>query len=266
MKINAKNRSYINMVREIALTDLKLKYQASVLGYMWSLLKPLLLFGVLYVVFTKFFKLGDAIPNYPVYLLLGIVIWTFFAEVTGVCMGSIVSKGAIIRKVYFPRIILVVANSLTSFFTFLLNLVTVFVFMSFARIFPPVQNYLFFALVIVELYVFVFGVSLILSSMYVKFRDIAHIWEVVLQALFYGTPILYLLSMIPPAYAKVICLSPVAQVIQDSRYLLITEQTERVTTVLPGYWAVIPYLLPFIILPVGLFMFNKMSAKFAEEV
>lgn len=253
------------MVKEIALTDLKLKYQGSVLGYLWSLLKPLMLFGIMYLVFTKVFKLGNSIPNYPVYLLLGIVIWTFFAEVTGLCMGAIVNKGNLIRKVYFPRILLVISNSITSLITFVLNLVIVFIFMIGSGIHFQLTA-LLFPLIILELYIFIFGVALILSSLYVKFRDIAHIWEVLLQAAFYATPILYPLTQVPAPYNIIITLSPVAQIIQDSRYLLISHQTVTVIEVLHFPLAFVPYTLPFILLGVGYFIFNRMSAKFAEEV
>jgi ABC-2 type transport system permease protein len=253
------------MVREIALTDLKLKYQGSVLGYLWSLLKPLMLFGIMFLVFTKVFKLGNSIPNYPVYLLLGIVIWTFFSEVTGLCMGAIVGKGNLIRKVYFPRILLVIANSITSLITFVLNLAIVFVFMFGSGIQLQPRAF-FFILIIIELYIFIFGVALILSALYVKFRDIAHIWEVLLQALFYATPILYPMSFVPAPYNTIVSLSPVAQIIQDSRYFLLSAETTRVGDVLHFPLVLVPYLLPFIILAVGYFIFNKMSAKFAEEV
>jgi ABC-2 type transport system permease protein len=224
-----------------------------------------MLFGIMFLVFTKVFKLGNSIPNYPVYLLLGIVIWTFFAEVTGLCMGAIVNKGNLIRKVYFPRILLVLANSLTSLITFVLNLMIVFVFMFFTGVTLHLHA-LLFILLIVELYIFIFGVALILSSLYVKFRDIAHIWEVFLQALFYATPILYPLSFVPAPYNKIICLSPVAQIIQDARFLLISTDTTRITQVLPTPYALVPYVIPFILLIIGYFMFNKMSVKFAEEI
>lgn len=265
MSVMVKNSNYINMVKAIALSDLKLKYQGSFLGYVWSLVKPLMLFSVLYLVFTRFFRIGGDVPNYPVYLLLGIVMWTFFAEITSVCMGSIVSKGALIRKVYFPRILLVVSNSITSLITFSLNLVIVFVFIGFSDIVLG-SKALLFILLVLELYVFVLGLALGLSALYVKFRDIAHIWEVVLQVLFYATPILYPLSFVPDTFAKYIALSPLAQIIQDARFLLVTDETIRVTQILAFPYYLIPYLIPFVIFGLGLLVFNNMSAKFAEEV
>lgn len=255
---------YIEIIKRVAITDLKLRYQGSVAGYLWTLMKPLFLFSVMYFVFTKFLKIGGNLPYYTVYLLLGIVLWSFFSEVTSICMGSIVNKGDLIKKVYFPRILLVFANSLSSFFVFLLNLIVVFAFMFFNKIDIHISA-LLLPLLLLELYIFSLGVSLLLASLYVKFRDISHIWEVLLQALFYGTPILYPLSLVPIQFAKYMMLNPVAQVIQDSRYILITTQTERANSVL-GVYSFIPYVIPFLILPIGYFVFQKMSVKFAEEI
>ncbi|MEK7817355.1 MAG: ABC transporter permease, partial [Actinomycetota bacterium] len=112
-----KTFKYWGLVRELTLTDFKLKYQGSLLGYLWSLAKPLMLFGVLLVVFTKFFRLGGTIPNYPVYLLLGVVLWTYFVESTFSTMSSIVGRGDLLRKVYCPRIILPISTSMTALVT-----------------------------------------------------------------------------------------------------------------------------------------------------
>jgi len=264
-KVAKQTSVYINMTREIAVTGLKLKYQNSVLGYFWSLAKPLLLFMVYYFAFTKVFKIGGKIPNYPVYLLLGIVLWSFFTEVTSVAMGAIVSKGGLIKKVYFPRIVLVIAVSLTSFFTFLLNMVVIFGFIGFQHITITPMSLLFIPLVI-EYYIFALGAALILSSLYVRFRDIAHIWQVIIQALFYATPILYALTFIPEQYRWIVSMSPLAQILQDSRFVLISNETVVVRDVLSFPLILVPYLLPFVIFIVGYFLFNKMSAKFAEEI
>lgn len=257
---------YFNLIKTIALTDFKLKYQGSVLGYLWSLVKPLMLFTVMYFVFTRVFKLGGNIPYYPVYLLLGIVVWTFFLETSISCLLSIVGKGDLIRKVYFPRAVLIVSNSFTAFLTFLANLVIVFVFMIFNHV-PFTWNILLAPIVMVELYVFVLGVGLILSSLYVKFRDVSHIWEVVMQALFYATPILYSPLALPETYRKILMISPVAQILQDMRYLIITNQTLTVSSIYHSPFIIaIPYILPFIIFAFGYTLFEKMAAKFAEDV
>ncbi|NIM46568.1 MAG: ABC transporter permease [Candidatus Aenigmarchaeota archaeon] len=259
------NKNYLGLVRELAVTDFKLKYQGSFFGYLWSLVKPLMFFGVLYVVFTRFLKIGGTIPDYPVYLLLGIVLWSFFAETTAVSMSSIVSKGDLIRKVYFPRIILTISTSITSIITLILNLFVVLIFIIFSKV-TPASNFYIFLLLLIEFFILTLGVSLILASLFVRFRDISHIWEVTLQVLFYGTPILYPLSLVPERFAKFLMLSPVAQIIQDSRRILITRETATVFEVLKSPYNLIPYILPFIIFVVGYYVFQKQSAKFAEEV
>lgn len=261
----SENTKYFELVRELALTDFKLKYQGSVLGYLWSLVKPLMLFLILYFVFTRVFKLGDSIPHYPVYLLLGVVIWGFFAEVTATSLDAIVSRGDLIRKIYFPRIVLVISRSITSLLTFLLNLIVALIFM--LVIGTEVHlNAILFPLLIVELFTLAIGIGLILSALFVKFRDISHIWEVVLQGLFYATPILYPLSLVPEPFNKIIMLNPVAQIIQDSRYLLVTPQTQTAWQIMGPKFFIIPYILPFVILIVGYKIFEKSAAKFAEEV
>lgn len=256
---------YIGLIKELALTDFKLKYQGSVLGYLWSLVKPLMLFLVLYFVFTRIFKIGNTVPNYPIYLLLGVVIWGFFSEITAMSLRSIVGRGDLIRKVYFPRIVLVIAGGMTSLLTFLLNLIVVFLFMVVGRVNFGLSSFLFIFL-IVELFLLSIGIGLVLSSMFVRFRDLGHIWEIFLQAMFYATPILYPLSLVMSPLNKIIMISPLAQIIQDSRYLLITEETETSFAILGPKYFIIPYLLPFIILILGYVLFEKSAAKFAEEV
>ena len=172
-------RETTELIRELAITDFKLKYQGSVMSYLWSLLKPLASFFILYLVFVMILNTGMD----PVFLLLGIVLWSYFSDFTSSGLASIVDRGDLIRKIYFPRAIIVIASSLSAFITLLLNLVVVIVFMALTRTMPSVEAPLLL-LLLVELYVFALGVSFILSALYVRFRDISHIWEVALQLLF----------------------------------------------------------------------------------
>ena len=126
---------YYDLIRELAITDFKLKYQGSVAGYLWSLAKPLMIFGVLYMVFNVFVRIGSSISYYPLYLLLGVILWSYFAETTSIGMRAIVDKGDMIRKVYFPKTVLVISASISALITLLLNLLVVFIFMIMAPIF-----------------------------------------------------------------------------------------------------------------------------------
>ncbi len=247
------------LIRELAVNDFKLKYNNSILGYFWSLLKPLGLFGILYMVFSVFLRLGGGAKNYPFYLLIGIMLWMFFYETTFLSMQSIVGKANLVKKIFVPKIIIVLATSLTCLMTFLLNL---FVFIIFMIVFGLKFHLSFFMLPVylVELYLFSFGLSLILTTLFVWFRDLAHIWEILLQMMFYATPIIYPVSMVPLKYHKIIFLNPVAQIIQDIRNI-----------VLGGGQVVSPHIwlapaATVVLMAIGLFVFNKKSKYFAEEV
>ncbi len=255
---------YWHLIKEIAVTDFKMKYQGSVLGYIWSLAKPLGLFTVLYVIFTMVFKLGTGIPHYPVYLLLGVMIFQFWSEATSSAMLSIFSKGDLIRKVYFPRIVLVVSATMTSLITFSLNMIVVLFFALLNHV-ELSWNILLVIPAIIELYIFILGVSFYLSAMFVKFHDIGHIWDITNQALFYLTPILYSIAAVPNIYAKFMILSPIAQTMQQIRHSFIP--LEGVLTI-QDYWgfAYIPEIFVLFVFISGYYIFNKMAAKFAEEV
>lgn len=258
--------NYFGLIKAIALTDFKLRYQGSFLGYIWSLMKPVLMFGVLYFVFTSIFRVGGRIENYPVYLLLGIVFWEFFVETTNGAMDAIVSRGDLIRKIYFPRVVLIIARITTALLTFILNLLAVGVFMIIMKVSPININLVWFPFLIIELIFLVMGIAFFLNAFFVKFRDIGHIWDVVTRALFYATPILYPLNLVPTNFSKFIMLNPLAQIIQDARYILITEETLRASDALIWKYVWIPYVLPFIVFLVGIYVFEKSAAKFAEEI
>jgi ABC-2 type transport system permease protein len=253
------------LIRELAFTAFKLKYQGSVLGYAWSVAKPLFLFAVLYVVFTRFIRIGGGIPHYGLYLLLGIVLWSYFADSTSVAMNSIVERGDLIRKVYFPRIVIPVASSITSLLTLLLNLLVIFVFIVASGVGFRTSALLFVPLLL-ELYVVSLGCSLLLAALFVKFRDFSHIWELGLQMLFYASPIIYPLSLIPVKLRPLLALNPIGQIVEDSRRALITPGTLNSGEILHWPFLLIPYLAPLLLLVVGYWYFESAAAQFAEEL
>ncbi len=256
--------SRFDLVKELAVTDFKIKYQGSLLGYAWSLAKPLAMFGVLYLVFTVFVRIGSGIQHYALYLLLGIVMWTYFTDLTNTAMRSVADKGEMMRKVYFPRITIVLSTSISATITLALNLVVVFIFMLLARI-PVELTHILFIFVLIEYFILCLGISLLISAFFVKYRDIGHIWEVILQLLFYASAIIYPLTIVPVRYQKFILLSPITQIIQDSRYILVTKETVIPMNVLHFPYIFIPYIIPFVLLAVGMFYFNRAARNFAEE-
>ena len=257
--------AYVNLVRSIGLSDFKVKYNGSILGYFWTLAKPLLLFGILFVVFSKFLRIGSNTPYYAIQLLLGIIIWNYFSECSVTSMRSLVDKGGLLRKIYFPREIIILASSLTTFMTMLLNLAVVPVFMAIKHV-PWRWESVLAVPLLLELFLFTTGLSLLLAALYVRFRDIGHIWEVSLQGLFYATPIFYSLSLIPSRYQGFLMANPIAQIIQDLRASVVTPQALTAWDVIKNMLALTPYLLVLVVLWLGISYFRRVSKSFAEEV
>jgi ABC-2 type transport system permease protein len=258
------------LLRELVITDFKLRYQGSVLGYLWSLLKPLMLFAILYIVFVHFLRIGEGIEHYPIYLLFGIVLWSFFSEATIMGMQSITARGDLIRKISFPKYIIVISGTLSALINLLLNLAVVFVFV-FLNGVDLHWSALWLPLIIVELYVFSLAIAFTLSAMYVKYRDVAHIWEVVLQGVFYATPILYPISMVAAqsvfAAKFLLVINPVAQIIQDARYSLITHQAITVWNYIDKpFVRFIPIIIVIISITFASWYFRKNQKYFAENV
>lgn len=257
------------LLKELTKTDFKLRYQGSVLGYLWALLRPLMMFAILYIVFAKLLRFGNDIPHYPVYLLMGTTIWSFFTECTGQGIQAIVQRGELLRKICFPKYIVVVSATLTAVINLLINLVVIVIFALLDGI-TPTWTWLLVPVVLFELYVLALGISFLLGAVNVKYRDITSIWDVCIQALFYAVPIIYPITMVASANetaAKIILLDPIAQVVQDARYLLVTDQTVTSWKYLDNPWLMaIPILITVVTLVWGSWYFRKKSKRFAEEI
>lgn len=257
------------LLAELVRTDFKLRYQGSLLGYAWSLLRPLLLFLTLYIIFVKFIKLGGDLPNFPIYLLLGIVLWTFFSDMTTQSLGSIVDRADLIRKIRIPRWIIVVSASLSAVISLGLNLLVVLIFMTFSKV-DLLETSIFFPLVLIEIYILGLGMSLFLAAAFVKYRDISYIWEVLMQAGFYVTPILYAMTFVKNVdYQKILLLNPMAQAIQDARYALVTHSHSNITIDRAfGSDAIrlVPILVCVLVLIGGVLYFRREAKNFAENL
>ncbi|TWP19621.1 ABC transporter permease [TM7 phylum sp. oral taxon 348] len=272
-KLISKYRYSWILLRELVKTDFKLRYQGSMLGMAWSVLKPLMLFAVMYVVFVRFLRFGAGIPHFAVSLLLAQTLWAFFQEATSQGMQAIVGRGDLLRKLKFPKYIVVVSSTVSALINLVISLFVVLIFMIVNGVeFRP--TILLFPFVIMELYLFSLGVALLLSTLFVRFRDIGHIWDVIMQAWFYATPIIYPLTQLINvgwlSVAKlVLMLNPIAQIIQDARYLVVTTQTETIWGLVGQQcWLLklIPLLIIAIVLLVGVTVFRRRSPYFAEEL
>lgn len=238
-------------------TNFKMRYYGSILGYIWSLLKPLALFGVLYLVFTMVMK--QTAPHYKLFLLLGIILWNFFVEATTAGMSGFIGNYTLIRKVYLPRIILVASAVSSVFVGFLFNLVIFFVFALIDGLsWHP--RMLWFLPLVLAVYLLAMGIGLILSILVVKIRDTINLWEVAVQLGFWFTPVMYPMSKVPEKWRFYVYLNPMSGILDYSRNFLVG--TGQVTPV--GYAYVIGISL--VLFGLGVFVFKWKEAEMTEDL
>jgi len=256
-RFNTLSHRNLEIVFQLVRGEFKLRYKSSLLGYFWTLFKPLMLFGVIYLVFSVF--LQNPQQNYAVYLLLGIILWTYFTEATMTGMNSLISKRDLITKIFFPRENLVYAANLSSLITLLLNLFIFAVFYFGAGLMPGWASLLFLPYLVL-LFLFSTGISLILASLYARFHDLSHIWEVILQILFWITPIVYDMSFVPERFRDWLYLNPMTQFISFSRRIFLINQVPSVKQ----HLALL--LVSIGTYAVGYWFFKKTEYKVAEMI
>lgn len=260
-------RSNVTLTRELALTSFKLKYAGSALGYMWSLMRPLMIFGMLYLVFALFLLKGRTAPgeNFPVELLIGIIAWTFFAEATTASVSAVVANGEVLRKALFPRWILVVAAVMSAAMTLVVNFSLILVLGLALRWYVIGWQSLLVPLLLLELVVLSLGVGMILASVFVYYRDVGYIWEILQLLLFYASAILFPLSLVPGHLQWLVALNPLAQVVEDMRRALVSSTIPWSSTVL-GSKLAIPVIGVCLSLVVGVIVFRRLARHFGERL
>jgi ABC-2 type transport system permease protein len=227
-----------------------------------------MMFAILYIVFSKLLKIGNDIPHYPVYLLCGTTLWSFFTECTSQGIQAIISRGDLLRKISFPKYIVVVSSQLTALINLGINLIVIVIFALINGVMPN-WTWLLIVFPILELYLLSLGIAFLLGSINVKYRDITSIWDVLVQALFYAIPIIYPIQMVASTSAiaaKIILLNPIAQCIQDVRYNLITTETVTTWNYILNPATFVPIVIVIAILVLGAYTFRRKSKFFAEEV
>jgi lipopolysaccharide transport system permease protein len=248
--------NYRELIKNLTVTEIKNRYQNTALGFFWSILSPLMLAFILYFVFRHIFSTDQ---NYAVNLVVGIMVWRFFSNGTTMCLNSIVSKSNLVTKVYIPRYILVLstvlANVFTSFLEILILLPIIFVLNG--RL--PVTAALF-PLFFILYFWLVYGIGLALAAFYVYFRDLSHIWEVLVNILFYCSPIIYPITAVPGELVPFYILNPMTQIIIIYRDVMVAGVLPSINSILivVGFGA-----LFFII---GNFAFQRLQRRFAEEI
>jgi len=260
-------RRFAHLALTLAATEFKLRFFGSALGYLWQLVRPLMLFGVLFVVFTEFIKLGERVTFYPVVLLANIVLFTFFQEGTG-AVGSMVDRESLVRKIHFPRMAIPVSVVLTAGFNLALNLVVVAIFATASGV-RPHWSWLQAPLIIALLAAFVCGLAMLLSALYVRFRDVKPIWDVVLQVLFYATPVIYAVEAIgvSAAIQHALMMNPLAALLEQFRHAVIDPAAPSAAEAAGG---AVRLLVPGAILvatvAVGFRVFNREAPRIAEQL
>jgi ABC-2 type transport system permease protein len=259
-------RHFASLTFTLAATDFKLRFFDSALGYLWSLVRPLLLFGVLYVVFTEVIRFGEGVKHYPVYLLSSIVLFQFFSETTSNGVTSLVDRENLLRKIRFPRLAIPLAVVLHALFNLGLNLVVVFIFV-FASGIEPRADWLEVLPLLVLLTAFAVGVAMLLSALYVRFRDFEPIWDVGLQLLFYGSPVLYVITEVPDSFEEIAAMNPIAVVITQWRHAVIDADAPTIVDVIGGWDAMlIPLAIVAATFAIGAWVFARETPRIAENL
>jgi len=249
------------ILRVLARTDFKLKYAGSVLGYVWSVAKPLLYFAVLWVVFQSIF--ATQIERFQLYLIVGVVLWTFVADAVTAALPSIVARGSILRRIFFPPIVIPVSTTVTALLSFALNLAVVAAFILVSRV-EPNFGWLLLIPLFLELYLFVLGVSLIAATLYVRYRDVGQIWEVGTTMLFFSAPIVYPVTVLPIWAQHVIAFNPFVQVLQDVRRVILGPDAHAVPLLGAHGNHLAPLGVTLLLLLGGFWLYRRESPRFAE--
>jgi len=266
-------RRFFDLLWLISVTEFKRVYFGTVFGYLWSLVRPLMLFGVLLFVFTQVFRVGnEQVEHYPVFLLMGVVLFTFFQEATQSSVTSVVAQEGVVRKTQFPRLVIPLAVSLTALFNLGLNLVIVVVFL-FGFGVDPTWTWLLFPFALLALFTFTAALCMALSVLYVRFRDIQIIWVVVAQVLFYATPILYPVNawndgVHASTKEHLLMLNPLAVIFEQVRVWVLAEpQAPTAAEAAGGALHLVPAFLIFVgVCAFAAWIFNREAPRIAEDL
>lgn len=259
-------RRFADLLWLMASTEFKRNYFGTVLGYLWSLIRPLLLFAVLLFVFTKIIRLGSGVANYPVLLLLNIVLFTFFAEATQNAVTSVISQESVVRKTQFPRLVIPLAVVLTTFFNLCINLLVVLAFILAWGV-DPTWTWLLFPPALGLLVIFAVAISMILSVLYVHFRDVLMIWAVISQILFYGTPVIYPVEIVPASYQQFVFANPIAPIFEQIRVWVLDPSAPSATAVTGGVTGLLPAAAIYLAVVVfSVWIFRREAPRIAEEL
>lgn len=260
-------RRFFSLLWLTSVTEFKLGFHGTVLGYVWSLARPLMLFGILLLVFTKVFRFGDQVPDYPSLLLMNIMLFSLFSDATVAAVTSLVDRESLVRRAQLPRLVIPTATVLTTFLTLMINLVAVFAFILISGV-EPRLTWLFLPVILAAMMALTLGTSFLLSAFYPRFRDVALIWTVISLALFYGTPVLYPIEVAPDGLRALIELNPLSLIFIQAHHWIIDPGAPTVIEATTGHWWILPVSISLFVLicALGLAAFAREAPKVAEEL
>jgi ABC-2 type transport system permease protein len=258
-------RRFWNLTWTLAVTDWKLRFYGSVLGYVWSLARPFLFFGVIYFVFTEIVPVNTSVPYYGVCILFSLLFFNFFAEGTGGCLGCLVMRESMLRKMRFPRLVIPFSAVLTALFNLGMTLVAAAIFAAISGVYPN-YHWIELPFIVLAVVAYVMGIGLILGSLFPRYRDVQPIWDVVSQMLFYASPVLYVAAVVPDRYRDLYMLNPMAVLLTETRHALVDPNA-------PHPWELTSWLtiagsgaIVVVVLVAGALIFRREAPKVAENL
>lgn len=249
----------------MARTEFRLRFHGSVLGYSWSLIHPVLMFGVLYLFFSQVIRFGDEVENFAIFLLFNIMMFRFFSEATSGAVASIVSRENMIRSSGFPRLVIPLSVVLTSLFNLALTLPAVFGYMLISGV-DPMWTWLLLPVIVGALTFFTAGIAILLASWFVALRDLSQVWSVLVQGLFYATPVIYPIVFVPDSWREIAYANPLAAIFTQARVWIIDPSAPNAAEVVGGTDLIVPVFLFFAIPVAGLWYFWRNASKLAERL
>jgi ABC-2 type transport system permease protein len=259
-------RRFLNLTWTLAVTDWKLRFYGSILGYLWTLVRPFAFFGVIYVVFTEIADVGTGIRDYGICILFSMVLFQFFGEATTNSVTSLVARENLLRKMRFPRLVIPLSTVLTALLNLGMTLVAVSIF-AIASGVEPTWRWLELPLLIAVLALLATGTGMLLATLFVRYRDVQPVWEVVTQMLFYASPILYVATMVPEDYRRAYLFNPIATVLTQVRHAVVDPTAPSAADVIGGAaWLLVPLAVTAAVLALGAWVFSREAPRIAENL
>jgi ABC-2 type transport system permease protein len=254
-----------NLTWTLAATEFKLRFYGSVLGYAWTLARPFLFFGVIYLVFSEIAGLDANVDHYGVYILFGLVLFQFFGETTSNCVRCLAAREGLLRKMRFPRLVIPLSVVLTAIFNLGGTLVAALIFAIATGVYPT-WSWLELPVIIVLVGAFATGIGLMLSALFVRYRDVAPIWEVMSQMLFYVSPILYVTTLVPEQYRDAYMVNPLATLLTEMRAAVVDPAAPHAWDLASPAALALSALIGATAVALGIFIFIRQAPRIAEDL